>query len=218
MTITTKSALTIALATTLGLGLAACSSGPKGTNQTLYSVNQPVVEHSNYTLDLDTGAGGLTIAEQRRLDAWFETMDLKYGDRVYLDDPVGSGSTLEDVAEIAGRRGILVSAGAPVTPGYVDPGTTRVVISRARAYVPGCPDWSANGQGNYGNATSPGYGCSVNGNMAAMIANPDDLLMGQEGTGETVIQTSTKAINSYRNQTPTGEGGLSSVSSSEGGS
>jgi pilus assembly protein CpaD len=44
--------------------------------------------------------------------------------------------------------------------------------------------------------------------MAAMIANPEDLIRGQEGTGETIVSTSNKAINSYRNQAPTGEGGL----------
>jgi pilus assembly protein CpaD len=84
-----------------------------------------------------------------------------------------------------------------------------VVITRSSAHVPGCPDWSAKSDMNFNNATSPGYGCSVNGNMAAMVANPEDLISGQKGTGETVVMTSSKAISSYREQAPTGEAGVS---------
>ena len=61
---------------------------------------------------------------------------------------------------------------------------------------------------NYNNATSSNYGCSVNSNIAAMVANPEDLIRGQRGTGETVVMSSTKAIDSYREQAPTGEQGL----------
>jgi pilus assembly protein CpaD len=57
------------------------------TNRSLYSMNQPVVERTNYTFDVSTGAGGLTYAEQRRLAGWFEAMDLRYGDRIALVDP-----------------------------------------------------------------------------------------------------------------------------------
>ena len=67
------------------------------------------------------------------------------------------------------------------------------------------------------NATSDGFGCAVNANWAAMVANPEDLLTGQKGTGETVVMSSTKAIDSYRQQAPTGEGGLPTVSTQQGG-
>ena len=76
------------------------------------------------------------------------------------------------------------------------------------ATVPGCPDWGKRSDANYANATSPGYGCAVNGNLAAMVANPEDLLHGQEGTGETVIMSSTKAIETYRTKANTGAGEL----------
>jgi pilus assembly protein CpaD len=48
-----------------------------------------------------------------------------------------------------------------------------------------------------------------------MVANPEDLITGQKGTGETVVTTSTKAIQSYRSQAPTGEGGLAATASDE---
>jgi len=204
-----------ALALSLGLALAACGGMP--TNRSLESLKQPVVERTNYMLDVAAGAGGLAIPEQQRLAGWFEAMDLRYGDRVSIEDPMMSGATRDDVAALASRRGILLSDGAPVTAGYVEPGMVRVVITRSIASVPGCPDWSAKSDMNYENGTSPGYGCAINGNLASMIANPEDLINGQAGTGETVVMSSTKAIDTYREQAPTGTKGLKAPTSSEGG-
>lgn len=195
-----------ALALSLGLSLAACGGMPE--NRSLNSTKQPVVERTNYTLDVAAGPGGLSIPEQQRLAGWFDAMNLGYGDRVSIEDPMVSPATREDIAALAARHGILLSDGAPVTTGYVDPGRARVVITRSTASVPGCPDWSITSDMNYTNGTHPGYGCAVNGNLAAMIANPEDLIKGQAGTGETVVMSSTKAIDTYREKAPTGTGGL----------
>ncbi|RDC59295.1 hypothetical protein HME9302_00482 [Alteripontixanthobacter maritimus] len=195
------------LSSTMVLG--ACGGMPQ--NRSLYSEKQPVVQRTNYALDVATTGSGLTIPEQSRLAAWFEAMDLRYGDRVSIEDPSLNPYTRNAVSDLAGRYGLLLSDGAPVTEGFVNPGSTRVIITRANAFVPGCPDWSAQSDMNYTNGTSPGYGCGVNSNLAAMVANPEDLLAGQNGTGETVIMSSTKAIQSYRDQAPTGENGVTEV-------
>ncbi len=168
---------------------------------------------SNYSLDVDANSGGLSISEQRRLNDWFAAMDVGYGDRISIDDPLASPATKEKVAEIAARYGLLVSEGAPVTTGLVNPGKARVVVTRSRATVPGCPDWEGRAAYNYNNGTNDGFGCAVNGNLAAMVADPEHLIHGASGTGETVIMTSNKAIDSYRKQAPTGTGGLKETSS-----
>jgi pilus assembly protein CpaD len=144
-------------------------------------------------------------------------MDLRYGDRISIDDGSTNPAVVEDLAALAGRYGLMVSEGSPVTAGFVDPGQARVVITRSTAYVPDCPNWSANAESNELNATYPGFGCAINGNLAAMVADPEDLLTGKQGTGETVVTTSTKAIESYREQAPTGAGGLPAISSKSGG-
>ncbi len=215
MPIRSNSAIAAAIALSLGFGLSACGDTPNNTS--LYSVKQPVVERNNYTLDLAAGAGGLTVPEQQRLAEWFESMNLRYGDRVAVDGAIGSDAVREDVAAIASRHGILLSEGAPVTNGFVEPGMVRVVVTRSRAHVPGCPDWSEQFASNMENATADGYGCSINGNLAAMIADPEHLLHGAEGTGETVVMSSTKAIETYRAQEPTGKAGLPEVSSQSAG-
>jgi len=202
-----------ALALSLGLVLAGCGGMP--SNRSLYSVHQPVVERVNYTLDVSTGAGGLSQPEQHRLDGWFEAMDLRYGDRVSIDDPLSSSATRSIVAALASRHGLLLSDDAPQTSGYVEAGTARIIITRSKASVPGCPDWSANSDTNLRNGTSSNYGCAINSNLAAMVANPEHLIKGAQGTGSTVVMSSTKAIDSYREAKPTGEKGLARTGSKE---
>ena len=191
-----KSTLTCALALSLGLALASCGGMPG--NRTVYSVHQPVVERSTVALDVTTDAGGLPVAEQRRVAEWFEAMDLRYGDKVSVEDPFDREETRHAVADVAGRYGLLLSDGAPVATGELQPGQARVVITRSRASVPGCPDWSAKSDATFNNGISPGYGCANNGNIAAMVANPEDLIKGQKGSPDTYISTSNASIKAYQ--------------------
>jgi pilus assembly protein CpaD len=215
MPIRNNSAFAAAIALSLGLGLSACGDTPN--NRTLYSTKQPVVERSNFAFDVAAGAGGLPVPEQQRLAEWFETMNLRYGDRVAVDGALPSDAVRADVAAIAARHGMLLSEGAPLTDGFIDPGKIRVVVTRSRAHVPGCPDWSDKFATNLDNSTADGYGCSINSNLAAMVADPEHLLHGAESTGETTVMSSTKAINTYRAAQPTGQGGLPAVSSQSAG-
>jgi pilus assembly protein CpaD len=202
----------ISLALALGLGLAGCGGMPENTS--LYSVRQPVVERTNMVLDVTTTSAGLPISEQQRLNGWFETMNLRYGDRIAVENPSQNPAVTAAVRDIAARYGLLISDTAPVTPGFVQPGQARVVITRSKASVPGCPDWSAQSDMNYTNGTSPNFGCAVNSNVAAMVADPQDLLEGKKGSGETVIATSNKAISTYRELDPTGKAGLKEATTS----
>lgn len=211
MKLALKGKLPAAIALSLGLAVAGC--GGMATNTSLYSVKQPVVERTNFTLDVNTNPSGLTITEQQRVNGWFETMDLRYGDRVTIEDPASNPAVADAVSELAGRYGLIVNGVAPTTAGALAPGQARVVITRSTAAVPGCPDWSTKSDMNYGNGISPGYGCAVNSNLAAMVANPEDLLEGQKGTGETVVATGTRAIQTYREAAPTGAGGLQDANS-----
>ena len=207
MPIRSKPAIAATLALSLGLGLAACGDLPN--NRSLYSVKQPVIGRQNYTLDVAAGADGLAPAEQARLADWFDTMNLRYGDRVAIDGSTVSDAAREDIANIVGGYSLLMSNGAPITEGFVAPGTVRVVVTRSRAHVPGCPDWSDRMGSNLDNSTSDGFGCSVNSNMAAMVADPEHLIKGAEPSDETVMSNGGAAINTYR----TGGGSLPSVSS-----
>lgn len=209
MTYSIKKSLAAPVALSLALALGGCFA----TNQSLESIHQPIIERTNYTLDVATYGDGLPVGELRRIDGWFEAMDLRYGDRLSIDDPMGSPETRRQLADLAARHGIILSDGAPVTAGQAQPGQARIVLTRSSASVPGCPDWSVKAEANQNNATHSNYGCATNSNFAAMVADPEDLLAGKVGTGETVLTTSTKAIQAYRNAAPTGANGLAAPSS-----
>uniref|UniRef100_UPI003B981AF8 CpaD family pilus assembly lipoprotein n=2 Tax=Pseudomonadota TaxID=1224 RepID=UPI003B981AF8 len=82
----------------------------------------------------------------------------------------------EQVAGVVARYGLLLSTDTPVTAAPVAPGVVRVVVSRMRAGVPGCPDWSRDSSTELDQHTSSNYGCAVNANLAAMVARPEDLV------------------------------------------
>lgn len=211
MTATAQSFRRHAFRSALALGLGAALSGCMGgvpTNRSLESVHQPVVAHKNYTLDVAADMGGVPSHEQRRLSGWFEALNLRYGDRITVDDPSGNPATRASIQAVADRFSMIVGGDAPATQGNVNPGTVRVVVTRATASVPGCPDWAARSDANPRNGTTTNYGCATNSNLAAMIADPEHLLHGATGTTTTTIIKSDKAIESFRNAEPTGGGGV----------
>jgi pilus assembly protein CpaD len=188
--------------------LAACSGSTTTAaslepNRSLYSLNQPVVERFDYVMDLSTDGSGLSAAERGRLVGWFRSIDLGYGDHVFVEEPYASGGR-EAVAKVTAEYGLLLGDGAPVTAGQVQPGSTRVVVSRSRAHVPNCPNWDMAGGPS---STSSNYGCAVNSNLAAMIADPNDLVLGQTGASAGDAATASKAVRAYRSRVPSGASG-----------
>ena len=196
----------------LTAALAGCAAGP--VNSSLNSVHQPVVERSVHAINLATPTGALGPSEQQRLAAWFAALPLSYGDKLVIEG--GTAPAQADIAALAARSGVLPGDTSVNPAADVAPGNVRVSVLRSRAFVPGCPDWSANSTTRGDNATSPNFGCAVNSNLAAMLADPEHLLKGAQGTGETVVTSAAKAIATYRETPPTGAGGLRDASTTGG--
>ena len=196
----------------LSSALAACATTVGDQpDQGLASVNVPVVTTADYVFDAAAPGGALAQGEADRLSGWFQGLGLGYGDTVYVDGGYAPAARAQ-VASIAGRYGMLVTAGAPATTGMVNPGSVRVVVARRRAEVPGCPNWSRPAAPDFHNRSMSNYGCSVNSNIAAMVANPEDLIHGREGGSVTDAVAAARAVGVYRTKTPTGQGGLMDVS------
>ena len=117
------------LTSALVLGLGGCAA--PDFNRSLYSLNQPVVERTHYTLDVAAGPGGLPIPEQRRLAGWFEALDLDYGDRVAVEADTASPATI---------------AAVPTCPNWTDDGDGNFANATSR---------------NYGCATNSNYAAMV---------------------------------------------------------
>jgi len=201
----------------IGSSLAACQTAhqPDKPAMGLAAVNVPVVTSADYVFDAAAPGGSLAPGESDRLNGWFQGLGLGYGDHVYVDGGYAPSARAQ-VAAIAGRYGMLVSAGAPVTAGTVQPGSVRVIVARRRAVVPGCPNWSQPSQPDWDNKTMSNYGCAVNSNLAAMVADPEDLVHGREGASVTDTRDAIRAVDLYRTKTPTGQGALQAVSSKGG--
>lgn len=205
-----KSALIVVAA-----ALTACQHVPYDqADRGLESVNVPVVTRSDYSLDVGAPDGSLPSAEAARLDAWFRSLQLGYGDSIYVDGPY-AGAARNDVARVAGQYGMLLSNGAPVTQGVVPPGSVRVIVSRTRAEVPDCPDWSVPASPNYNNRTMSNFGCAVNSNLAAMVANPEDLVHGREGDPYVDAIAASRGVGVYYSTPPTGTKGLQEINTKQ---
>ena len=191
--------VSMALITALGLSVTAC--GSTTANRSVYSERQPVVSKANFVLDLSAGNGGLSTSEQDRLAGWFDALELGYGDRVSIDDPSYSTSGVAKAAveAIVASYGLLLSEKAPITEGNIPAGLMRVVVTRTSASVPGCPDFSHRSHTDFQARTSENYGCGTNSTMAAMIADPEDLIRGKNAADEDQAQAS-KAIRAYRDK------------------
>jgi pilus assembly protein CpaD len=188
------------IAAICSLGLTGC--GAVGTNTGMYSINQPVVARTNYMLDVNLGGGNsFATGEMQRVTEWLDGLQIGYGDRIAVDygDGYNNAFTQGAVNNFAADYGLKVVDTAPVTPGMVAAGTIRIVVTRSTASVPNCPNWSKTTEANYNASVHPNYGCAVNSTMAAMIADPEDLVRGKKD--ENLDRTSgSEAIKKYRSK------------------
>ena len=210
------------LAPSLVLAAALALGGCQGpVNRGVESANQPVVSRTDYVIDLgsDGPYGGLRGGEATRLGQWFDSLRLGYGDRVTVDDPShgGGASAREAVAGLAARYGLLLAETAPVTEGAISPGNVRVIVSRSRAEVPDCPNWKRPADPEFAGSTMSNYGCATNGNLAMMVANPQDLVRGVDDNAGHSNRALIRAGDAYQKLVPTGVNGEVKKESAKGG-
>lgn len=195
------------------LPLAAC-----GEYRGLETVHQPVVAQTDYALDLLAGPDGLGGGEAERLRGWLDVLAPSAGAMIAIDDPASSPVARAQIAALASARGLRLASGATSHGDTPPPGTLRVVVTRAVASVPSCQaPGAAATLVNFDAHTSGAFGCAINGTLAAMIADPNDLIRGKSDDGVGAAVTGAKAIGVWRKAAPTGGGGTVVKSESTGG-
>jgi pilus assembly protein CpaD len=75
------------------------------------------------------------------------------------------------------------------------------VVTPDRAIVPDCPNWKSGGRDS-ASLTDSNYGCAVNSNLAAMVADPMDLIRGKSSDAPEAL-ISHRAIKAWREAEPT---------------
>lgn len=190
--------------------VAAPASARKAAERGVESLHQPEVERTDFVFDVaGSGNGALADAQARQLSAWFDALGLRYGDHVTLaGDARALPGVRDSVAGIVGRYGLLTEGEAPITAGEAPAGSLRVVVSRSTASVSGCPAWRDRWQTSFVGAQADNYGCAMATNLAAMVADPQDLVRGRDTDTDLRTATGSRAIRTYQDQVPTGAGGL----------
>lgn len=193
----------------LSASLAGCSASNQTANRSLESVHQPVVSNSSHVFDVASYGGEISPSEAQRVEQWLQAISVGYGDQIILEDDsiYGNPAAVTTLRQLVAKRGANIAA-------VVQGDALRLRVTRSVAYVPNCPDWSGRYTVDPVNATSTNYGCAVNSNLAAMIADPNDLVRGIASTTSNG-QQAVKAIKAYRDKPATGAGELKSSETSE---
>lgn len=189
--------------------LGACASD--GANPGMSSAKAPVVTQTILVHDLgDTGGEGLSTAQKKSLAEWLEGIGVRYGDRISIDDNgIGSGVRRAAIAAVVAEHGLLLTDQVPVTSGAGSAGA-RVVVMRATASVPGCPDWSRPSNTEFEASMMSNYGCASESNLAAMVVDANDLVSGKPYKGTDAL-TTVKAIETYRDKSGSGSNNVKST-------
>lgn len=178
--------------------------------------NQVELVHLTHDVSFAPGAADLAGPGLAELEAFLVRHDVGYGDRVYV---IGgrsnsvAGRRSDDLARKLARRGLSPSvltdaewAGRPASPNAV-----RVLVHRFVVRAPQCPDFRKPASADYGNTESSNFGCATAVNLGLMVADPRDLIEGQEG-GPGDGERAAAAIRRYREgkETPLDKSGTGS--------
>jgi pilus assembly protein CpaD len=98
--------------------------------------------------------------------------------------------------------GALLAAGsADAKHNFGLESANQPVVTPERAVVPDCPNWNSAGRDSAA-LTDSNFGCAANSNLAAMIADPMDLVRGKSSDLPNTF-VSHRAIKAWREAEPT---------------
>ncbi len=186
----------------LALGLGACSEHLNGEIDDVYS---PPLHYQRYPIEVVKGSArievpsnraGLTQAEKASVARFAQQARGANAMRVAVQYPAGASAQANRVAEILEQQG--VPAGAIALSQYGGKGAPVVAsFSRAVAQTAECGDWTANLARTEDNLPMPNFGCAHQQNIAAVIANPNDVLAPRAETPPDASRRQ-KVITDYR--------------------
>lgn len=206
--------------------MSACSTSGTSNFTGVEAQNRNTVEMVRIPMTLNFAAGEESISnnEIAKLNHFLMTTNIRYGDEFSMDFPLerdGSLSALNQkrlayISNLLKDSGLQMSA--IVTPYGTEPNpnSARLLVSKYVVTPPQCGDWTQPSTPNYNNAPLSNLGCATQANLGLMIANPRDLITGQEGMPPNA-ERAAKAIERYQNSyvtvAPTSASGSSEGSS-----
>lgn len=179
----------------LPLVLAGCKHGDEGTAVAGWSLVDPVQRHPILVsqepahLNLRIASGSQGLSPSQRAEVMQFTSHYRASDagnsRLIISAPSGSSNEMAAMAAVDEVRDLLLSGGFNEAVIAVEaysseahaPAPVRISYMRFVAEGPECGrDWSENLGVNHSNTGHSNFGCVGQQNLAAMVANPADLL------------------------------------------
>ncbi len=157
---------------------------------------------------LDPNASQITLYDRRLIHDFFRTYKDRGHGPVQMVLPEGTENQQYAVSAVAEARAIAYNAGVSyemISGGARYDGRPSIVMSFVtyRAIKPDCPDFTQIDASYTGsNEAMPNLGCALRTNIAAMIADPADLL-GQRPLDPTDTLRRQSVIENYRAGEPT---------------
>lgn len=96
---------------------------------------------------------------------------------------------------------LLVADAAQAKHNFGLESVNQPVVTGNQAQVPNCPNWKSAGIDSAA-VNDPNYGCAVNSNLAAMVADANDLIVGKTDNS-TDTRATFRAIKAWHEAEPT---------------
>jgi pilus assembly protein CpaD len=182
--------LTLLVATALAVPAGGCLRSPRF--QAPFTLANPserhpiAVKQGEVWLDLAVypGSSGLNDSQKDQVANFLADYKSQSSDRLLIRAPSGGANetaamrAYDEVRKVLGRAGVRPSL-VVLEPYFAngDPSAPlRLSYLQFVAQPPDCPDWSENVGRDPNNMPWPNKGCASQRNLAAMVANPEDLV------------------------------------------
>lgn len=190
--------------------LAACATGPSEPLSPERTTEMPnaievAVTHQTLAVHFEPGETAPRPRDVAALNTLLATGDVVPGDTVRIERAASviGDARAHALAGALARQGLRTTLAAP---GGAPDGELRLVVEHAVAGVPDCPNWTKPPGNDFANTLHSDFGCATAIDLAAMVADPRDLVEGRP-LAPVVGDPAIWPINRYRTGLPQGGAG-----------
>lgn len=189
----------------LGLGNSGCTAPqptPMGKSTENPNPIQVSVVREGHAVHFHPGVSKPDAVETAALNSFLTANGASRGDTVLVERRLAGGAK-GDALELR-REAVMVAAlsrqGLRPSVGYspsLAPGEMSLTLEHYVANVPDCPNWSKPVGNDFANTLHSDFGCATATNLAAMVDDPHDLLVGRT-MGPVVGDPASAPVHAYR--------------------